>query len=46
MKHRKTHKFDLPPTPGEVLTQIGAVIAICLGLGLLAQLLIVAPPGL
>ena len=34
------------PTPGEVLAEIAGVIAICLGLALLAQLLIPPPPGL
>ncbi len=33
------------PTPGEVLTKIAGVIAICLGLALVAQLLIAPPPG-
>ena len=28
------------PTPGEVLSQIGVVIAVCLGLGLLARILV------
>ena len=46
VKDRKTHKTDLPPKPGEALTQIGTVIPICLGLGLPAQLLIVVPDGL
>jgi hypothetical protein len=34
------------PTPGAVLAKVAGVIAICLGLALLAQLLIPPPPGL
>ncbi|HTI82352.1 MAG TPA: hypothetical protein VL614_18025 [Acetobacteraceae bacterium] len=34
------------PTPGAVLAKIAGVIAICLGLALLVQLLIPPPPGL
>ncbi len=34
------------PTPGEALAKIAIVIAICLGLALVAQLLIAPPPGL
>ena len=41
---RETHEIRLHPTPGEVLAKIAGVIAICLGLALLAHLLI-APPG-
>lgn len=40
-------QHDRPyPTPGEVLAEIARVIAICLGLALLAQLVIPPPPGL
>jgi hypothetical protein len=28
------------PTPGEIVSQIGLVIAVCLGLGLLARVLV------
>jgi hypothetical protein len=41
---RETHEIPLHPTPGEVLTKIAGVIAICLGLALLAHLLIAPPP--
>jgi hypothetical protein len=41
---QETHEIRLHPTPGEVLAKIAGVIAICLGLALLAHLLI-APPG-
>lgn len=34
------------PTPGDVFAKIAGVIAICLGLALVAQLLIPPPPGL
>ena len=34
------------PTPGGVLAKIAGVIAFCLSLALLAQLLIPPPPGL
>jgi hypothetical protein len=34
------------PTPGDVLARIACVIAICLGLALVAQLLIAPPPGM
>ena len=33
------------PTPGELLAKVAGVIAICLGLALVAQLLIAPPPG-
>ena len=33
------------PSPGEVLAKVAGVIAICLGLALVAQLLIAPPPG-
>jgi hypothetical protein len=33
------------PTAGDVLAKIGGVIAICLGLALVANLLITPPPG-
>jgi hypothetical protein len=35
---------EMHPTPGEVLAKIAGVIAICLGLALLAHLLITPPP--
>jgi hypothetical protein len=41
---RETHEIPLHPTPGELLTKIAGVIAICLGLALLAHLLIAPPP--
>lgn len=34
------------PTPCDVLAKVAGVIAICLGLALVAQLLIPPPPGL
>jgi hypothetical protein len=34
------------PTPGDALVRIAGVIAICLALALVAQLLIPPPPGL
>jgi hypothetical protein len=40
-------QHDRPyPTPGDVLAEIARVIAVCLGLALLAQLVIPPPPGL
>lgn len=33
------------PTPGNVPAEIACIIAICLGLALVAQLLISPPPG-
>ncbi|HLY90455.1 MAG TPA: hypothetical protein VKQ27_15845 [Acetobacteraceae bacterium] len=42
-REQHTHPY---PTPGGVLAKIAGVIAICLGLALLAQLLIPPPPGL
>jgi hypothetical protein len=42
---RTTQDITLHPTPREVLAKIAGVIAICLGLALLAHLLITAPPG-
>lgn len=43
-----TSKQSSPPypTPGDVLAKIAGVIAICLGLALIAQLVIPPPPGL
>ena len=41
---REMHEIPLHPTPGEVLAKIAGVIAICLGLALLAHLLITPPP--
>jgi hypothetical protein len=34
------------PTAGEALAKIAGVIAICLGLALVAQLLLAPPPGM
>jgi hypothetical protein len=36
------HSDDLDsyPTPGEIISQIGLVVGICLGLGLLARVLV------
>lgn len=41
---RETHDIPPYPTPGEVLAKVAGVIAICLGLMLLAHLLIAPPP--
>ncbi len=41
---REMHEIPLHPTPGEIWAKIAGVIAICLGLALLAKLLIAPPP--
>lgn len=41
---RETYEIPLHPTPGEVLAKIAGAIAICLGLALLAHLLIAPLP--
>ena len=41
---REVHDIPLHPTPGEIWAKIAGVIAICLGLALLARMLIALPP--
>jgi hypothetical protein len=41
---RETYDIPLHPTPGEILAKIAGVISICLGLALLARILITPPP--
>jgi hypothetical protein len=44
--HSQEQQIRQFPTPGDVLAKIAGVIAICLGLALVAQLLIAPPPGM
>jgi hypothetical protein len=41
---REMHEIPLQPTPGEILAKIAGVVAICLGLALLARMFIAPPP--